>query len=234
MKLIFVRHGDPLRESFSISQKGINESILLGELLTNLNIDGFYSGTTDRATETAEIISARSRNKKIIKLGWLNEFKHEIELPDGQKQFPWELSSDLWCTSQMLDREKCMMSNMFKSGEIKKYAYELWENIDMFLTKKGYIRTGNVYNVIRGNSECHVFVSHFATISVLLSHLLNIPLPIMLNGFWMAPSSYTTLVTEEIEKGKAIFRCINYGETKHLHLHNDLMSNYGLQIEYRD
>lgn len=65
----------------------------------------------------------------------------------------------------------------------------------------------------------------------MLSRLLNISLPIMLNSFWQAPSSYTSLMTEEVEEQKAIFRCIGYGGLEHIKDMEELKSYYGLQKE---
>ena len=38
MKLIFVRHGDPCRESYSLNQKGAEESRLLGKFFRGQSI----------------------------------------------------------------------------------------------------------------------------------------------------------------------------------------------------
>ena len=51
--------------------------------------------------------------------------------------------------------------------------------------------------------------------------------------FWQAPSAFTTLRSEEIERGKVIFRCMGYNETCHLTRHDELKSFYGLKQKIR-
>ena len=70
--------------------------------------------------------------------------------------------------------------------------------------------------------------------AVMLAHLLNVSIFVTLNMLFMAPSSYTVLATEEIIKGKAIFRCLELGSTKHLYGKNHLKSEYGRQAEIKE
>ena len=52
----------------------------------------------------------------------------------------------------------------------------------------------------------------------MVSHLLGISPLVMLQGFSPAPSSVTTVATEEREKGIASFRVLSYGSTDHLYV----------------
>ena len=55
----------------------------------------------------------------------------------------------------------------------------------------------------------------------MLSHLMNIsPMPLW-HHFCALPSSVTTLVTEEREKGIAVFRCLSFGDLSHLYAHDE-------------
>lgn len=225
MKLIFIRHGDPCKDSFFISDKGILEVKLLKNFFATKKITEILSATSIRGQETTKYFLKDTNNIPVKYYSWLNEFKHKIILPNNKKQFPWEIPIDFWCN------DKKVIKKIYETGNIKYHANKIWEEIDDFLSKKGYDREKNMYIVRKGNEECYIFITHFATLSVILSHLLNIPLEIMLHVFWQAPSAYTTLVTEEMEKGKAIFRCIGYGETSHLVNHEELKSYYGLQNE---
>lgn len=225
MKLIFIRHGDPCRDTFSISEKGIEEVKLLGNFFTKYKIKEILSATSTRAEETVDHFIQPNNKIPIKSFKWLNEFKHKIILPNGKEQFPWEIPLDFWCGN------KKVLNKMYTEGNIMNYAKEIWCELDKFLESKGYSREKARYMVTHGNEDCFVFITHFATISVILAYLLNIPLVIMLHAFWQAPSAYTTLITEEMEKGKVIFRCVGYGETMHLANNENLMSYYGLQQE---
>ena len=237
MKIIFIRHGDPMRGSFSLTEKGQTEARLLGKFFCGQSIEKIFSATSVRATETTkffmETFSKENANVQVEFVDWLGEFKHKISLPDGTEQFAWEMPLDTWCKSDgMLNLNTCMDNPIYLSGDIKQHAEKIWDGFDNFLITAGYQRTGNYYTPIADvNKLTFLFISHFATISVLLSHLLNIPMAVMLHHFWQAPSAFTTLRSEEMERGKVIFRCTGYGETRHLEGHDELKSFYGLKPE---
>lgn len=231
MKILFIRHADPCRESFSITKKGKKEAYLLGLYLKKYKINQLFSGTSKRTMETTSVIESCCNINSIKYESWLNEFKYKVVLPNGKIQFPWEMAIEYWCNDEMLSFNNCMYTEIYKSGNIKEHAEFIWHKLDLLLDDYGYQRIDNYYKVKEANNKCIVFVSHFATISVLLSHLLNIPLPIMLNSFWMAPSASTSLITEEVEEKNAIFRCIGYCGLEHLNDMEELKSYYGLQKE---
>lgn len=53
---------------------------------------------------------------------------------------------------------------------------------------------------------------------VMLSHILGISPLSLWHGFCAAPSSVTTLYTEEREEGEVFFRCQSFGDTAHLYV----------------
>jgi len=231
MKIIFIRHADPCKDSFSITSKGKEECFLLSKQLKEKGITKLYSGTSLRTSETVTILSKECGGIPVEQKEWLNEFKHYIKTGDGEKRLLWEMPTIFWCNDDMLSLNKCMESAMFESGSIKEAIETINGNLDSLLSMKGYERSGKIYLTQKGNYDAIVIVSHFATISIMLSHLLNISPLIMLNSFWMAPTSVTTLVSEEIERGKVVFRLIGYNDVDHLSNRDDIKSYYGLQQE---
>ena len=91
------------------------------------------------------------------------------------------------------------------------------DNFDKLLEKHGYKRNGNMYQAIKANNDTIVFFCHFALTCVILGHLLGISPMVMWHGFCAAPTSVTTVVTEERREGNAIFRMTSYGDTSHLY-----------------
>ena len=90
-------------------------------------------------------------------------------------------------------------------------------SLDQLLARFGYVRDGHVYRVEDPNNDTLVFFCHFGVECVLLSHLLGIsPMPLW-HGFCAAPSSVTTVVTEERRKGIASFRVLSFGDISHLY-----------------
>ena len=58
---------------------------------------------------------------------------------------------------------------------------------------------------------------HFGVECVLLSHNMKISPLVLWHNFVALPTSVTTLITEEREQGKALFRCNAFGDISHLY-----------------
>ena len=95
------------------------------------------------------------------------------------------------------------------------------ENLDALLERHGYRREGRFYRVLQGNNDTIVFFCHFGVECVLLSHLLHVSPMVLWHGFCAAPTSVTTVVTEERRKGIASFRVSAFGDVSHLYLHGE-------------
>lgn len=89
-------------------------------------------------------------------------------------------------------------------------------NLDGLLSEYGYVREGMGYRVERGHTKTVTFFCHFGLTCVVLSHLLNISPFSLWHGLALAPTSVTEVVTEEREKGIAMFRSLRLGDVSHL------------------
>ena len=69
----------------------------------------------------------------------------------------------------------------------------------------------------RPNQDTLVFFSHLGLSCVLLSHLLNCSPMVLWHGTALAPTSVTTLYTEERRPGTAAFRAASIGDVSHLY-----------------
>lgn len=232
MKLIFVRHGEPLKNDYGIAKMGKDEMALLAKYLeANYTINQVYAGTSQRATESAEVLN-KVLGKDINFCDWLSEFKYKMPKEYENCEFPWEFPPEYWinCDS-MLDFKLVLRSEYFENSEITKKAEQVWNELDNLMEINGYKRKGNLYEVVKPNKKEILIVTHFATMAIVLAHLWNVSILVTLNMLFMAPSSYTVVSSEEIIKGSAIFRCLELGSTKHLYGRNDLLSEYGRQAE---
>lgn len=235
MKIIFVRHGEPLRYEYGIADMGKMEMQLLADYLEdNFSIQRIYSATSQRAMESTYELN-KEWKKSIEYCDWLSEFKYPLEIEQLKGSYPWELPPEIWINDDKnLDYKNCLSSRILEGSDIAEKVYDVWNKVDEIIAKHGYKRNGNLYDVIASNLDEIVVVTHFATMAVIMAHMLNISIFIALNMLFMAPSSYTVLATEEIEQGKAIFRCLELGSTKHLYGKNDLKSEYGRQDEIKE
>ena len=91
------------------------------------------------------------------------------------------------------------------------------EKFDELLKEHGYVREGKYYRAEKANNDTLVFFCHFGLGCVLLSHLLNISPMVLWHGTCAAPTSVTTVVTEERRKGIASFRMLSFGDISHLY-----------------
>lgn len=230
MKIFFVRHADPKKEDYSLTKKGEEQSELLGKFLKDKQSEKIYSGSFGRSFFTAELLN-KHLNLELETKTWLNEFKHLIKIDEEHSQYPWELNPKLWLN----DKEALSFTEMFShpiyNNENLKANYEkVTKNFDELLLSYGYKRNNYLYEVLEGNEKTILIVSHFATISVLLSHLFNISLFSIFHMFYFSPSSYIKVLSQEFEKGEAIFRCCELGSMEHLSQNTSLKSYYGLLI----
>ena len=234
MKIIFVRHGEPLRNDYGIANMGKQEMKLLADYLKqNHQIDHLISATSQRAKESVAVLN-ECFNMEVSFYEFLSEFKYRLpdELEDCE--YPWEFPPKYWINKDsMLDYRKVLEEPIFRESEIAAKAQTVWQGLDKILLNNGYERSGNLYKVISANKKEIVIVTHFATMAVMLAHLWNVSILVTLNMLFMAPSSYTVVSTEEICPGQAIFRCLELGSTKHLFNYKELLSEYGRQDEVK-
>ena len=92
---------------------------------------------------------------------------------------------------------------------------------DKLLAEHGYVRDGKLYRVERPNNDTICLFCHFGLECVLLSHLLNVSPMVLWHGFCAAPTSVTTVMTEERRKGIASFRVSAFGDVSHLYVHRE-------------
>ena len=96
------------------------------------------------------------------------------------------------------------------------YAWVV-SNFDALLAEHGYVREGDIYRVAKANCDTLVFFCHFGLECVLLSHLMNVSPMILWHYTCAAPTSVTTVYTEERRPGVASFRVCGFGDTSHLY-----------------
>ena len=109
-----------------------------------------------------------------------------------------------------------------QEGHVKEeYDYVIRE-FDKLLAKHGYQREKRYYKAVEANNDTIILFCHFGLECVLLSHLLNISPMVLWHGVCAAPSSVTTLNTEERREGIAAFRMSAFGDISHLYVHDEV------------
>lgn len=217
MRLLIVRHGDPDYSIDSLTPTGWVEAELLSHRLSKLDVKEFYVSPLGRARDTAKATLEKMGRSAIVK-PWLRELDSPREVQaQGQELWDW-LPQDWTVHPDFYDRDKWWQVPIFREAGVEAMVREIWEGLDALLAEHGYVREGNLYRVERANEDTLVFVCHFGLECVLLSRLLGISPMVLWHGTCAAPTSVTTVVTEERRKGTASFRMSAFGDISHLYV----------------
>lgn len=229
MKLLIVRHGDPDYSIDSLTEKGWREADYLSERLAVVNAEYYYVSPLGRAKDTASL-TLKKVHGTATECPWLREFKAPIWRPDvpGQKSYTWDwLPQDWMAEARFFHPDQWWEPRALHIDGVKLEYNWVVNNFDALLECHGYKRVGFYYQALQPNNDTIVFFCHFGVECVLLSHLLNISPMVLWHGMIAAPTSVTTVVTEERRKGIASFRVCAFGDTSHLYQHDELPSFSG-------
>ncbi len=223
MKLLIVRHGDPDYDKDSLTEKGWREVEYLSQRLSKLDIKAFYVSPLGRAKDTASL-TLKKMGKTATECQWLQEFPCQIWRPDvkDKKIIAWDwLPQDWTADGRFFQYNHWFENEAMQEGHVKEEYDHVIGQFDKLLAFHGYEREGQLYKATAANNDTIVLFCHFGLECVLLSHLLNISPMVLWHGFCAAPSSVTTLVTEERRKGIASFRMSSFGDISHLYANNE-------------
>lgn len=223
MKLIFIRHGDPDYSIDSLTERGWKEAELLSRKMQNVKMDYIYASPLGRAQDTAKV-TLEKIGREAITYPWLQEFPTRIFRPDvtdGSKKVAWDWCPGDWANDRKFyDLDHWTDNERFKAAGVKEEVEYINENLDKLLEEHGYKRNGMIYDAVKANNDTLVFFCHFAVTCVMLGHLLNITPMALWHGTCAAPTSVTTVVTEERRKGIASFRMTAFGDVSHLYAYD--------------
>lgn len=218
MKLLIIRHGDPDYSIDSLTPQGRIEAELLSRKMEKIEVTAFYVSPLGRARDTAEYtLKKLGRTAEVC--DWLREFPARVDKPNRTDSCAWDwLPLDWTGNDAFYSAEDWMYEPMMREAGVPELYRNVTEGFDRLLEKHGYVRDGRLYRAVRPNEDTIAFFCHFGLECVLLSHLLGVsPMPLW-HGTCAAPTSVTTVVTEERRRGIASFRMRCFGDTSHLYV----------------
>ena len=223
MKLLIVRHADPDYSIDSLTEKGWREAEYLSERLAKTDAAAYYVSPLGRARDTASL-TLRKVGRTAEECPWLREFHAPIRRPDAEG---WSASCWDWLPQDWTADERFFLPDrwgehdIMAEGGVKKEYDWVVGNFDALLERHGYRREGRLYRAVEPNNDTIVLFCHVGVEAVLLSHLLNVSPMTLWHGLCAAPSSVTTVISEERRRGTASFRVWAFGDVSHLYCHGE-------------
>ena len=217
MRILLIRHGEPDYAIDGLTEKGQREAALLAERLVQTQITECYVSPLGRAKDTAEpYLNQTDRTAQVC--DWLQEFPVRIHRPDrpDQDSVAWD-----WLPQDWTARENFFHYDTWYEEpefcDVKPEYLRVIAAFDALLAAHGYERDGHLYRAVRPNRDTLAFFCHFGISCVLMSRLMNVSPMILWHHTVMAPSSVTSIYTEERIEGAVSFRANYMGDISHLY-----------------
>lgn len=218
MKLLIIRHGDPNYEIDSLTEKGWREAEMLAERIAPLDIKAYYVSPLGRARDTASLTLKKAGREAEV-LPWAMEYNTRILDENGNRRIPWDMLPECWtAVPEYYDKDKWYNVPVMKEAGMEEGLRVVWDGLDEILARHGYKREGMYYRAENPNEDTIAIFCHFGVECVMLGHLLGISPMALWHGFMAAPTSVTTVNTEERRDGIASFRVSAFGDISHLYV----------------
>lgn len=223
MKLLLIRHAEPDYARDSLTEKGWREAAFLARRLAQVPARAIYVSPLGRAKDTASL-TLKAMDRTAEECLWLREFDAPIWRPDvtEHKKVTWDWLPQDWTADERFFRcDQWDQPSILTEGKVRAEYDRVTGELDALLARHGYLREGRCYRAAAANNDTLMFFCHFGVTGVLLSHLLNISPMVLWHGCCAAPSSVTTVVTEERREGTAYFRMLAFGDVAHLYANGE-------------
>jgi probable phosphoglycerate mutase len=213
MLLYIIRHADPDYPNNTITPQGHLEAKALAERLAGEGLTRIYSSPLGRAQDTARYTAEATGLTPVI-LSWTCELKTPaVDHGPYGRLAPFNLAGEIIRADLEASRshDGVLRYPYIGDGPIAECAQAVRDESDAFLATLGYAREGGLYRCVQPNRERIALFCHGGFGGVLLSHLLEIPLPLIWSGLWLAPSSVTTVFFEQRSETWAVPRAMAIG-----------------------
>lgn len=217
MRLYIIRHADPDYPNNTITAFGHIEAQALARRLDKQGLNRIYSSPVPRALVTAQYTS------DLLKLPvhlekWTAELGWQMEYEDRGRISAWDIPGEVIRGGETLPTHDTWHElPPLQQMQLREQFEDIKQSSDEFLERHGYRREGGCYRIVSPNRERIAVFCHHGLGIAWLAHLLEIPLTLMWSGFWMPPSSVTTILFDERSADYATPRCIGMGDVSHMY-----------------
>lgn len=220
MLLYIIRHGDPIYETDSLTERGKLQAEAVGKRIADSGIDRIFSSPMGRARMTAEPAC------RLLGLEYsVEDWTHEIEddrltpYPDGVLKSISKLPSHTFRKDGNIDLpyERAYECTAIDQTQMKRAVAYIEENGKKFLEKLGYREENGIYRILQPNEEKIALFCHAAFTRAWLSVLLHIPLHIVWSSLIPTHTGVTVLEFKNYADGFTAPRCLCFSDTSHLY-----------------
>jgi probable phosphoglycerate mutase len=230
MRLFLIRHADPDYPNNTITAAGHLEAAALSRRMARMGLDRIYVSPLGRALHTMQYTADALKMEAVIEpwtaeLGWPG-----IDQEVLGNSMAWDVHGH----TLRLSKTEFTRSNWNQIPPLDRPEFlEGFQKVqtasDQFFSNLGYHREEEGYRITRGNREKIALFCHGGFGLTLLAHLLDIPLPLMWGGFFLPPSSVTTVLFDERGPQFAVPRCLGVGDISHLYAEQLPMQPSGIK-----
>ena len=219
MRLYIIRHADPDYPNHTITATGHREAEALSRRMQTLNLTGIFSSPMDRAVHTMRYTAARFPHIQPVTLDWTKELEDLMFRNDaGQTIAAWDIAAEeVFGSGEIPDRMNWHKRACYDRIDASHVFERVQAASDQWLASLGYLREQATYRCKDGDERNYAVFCHGGFGLTWLSHLLQLPPSVVWSGFWLPPSSVTTILFEQRSQGRAVPRCIGLGDVSHLY-----------------
>ena len=219
MFLYIVRHGDPIYETDSLTERGMRQAEAVSKRMAASGINRVFSSPMGRARMTAEP-TCRLLGLDCQIEAWAHEIEEErlTPFPDGKLKSVTNVPGFYYREKGMisLPYEQSYSCQGFRDTAMKQATDRIEAGGRDFLERLGYREEEGVYRILRPNDDRVALFCHSAMARAWLSTLLHIPIHLMWAGFEYTHTGVTVLEFPNYESGVTAPKCLCYSDMSHL------------------
>ncbi len=233
MRLYIVRHADPDYQNDSLTAAGHREAQVLAQRLAKERPDRLYVSPLGRAVETARY-TAELTGLATTTEEWTREMGDcLIDHPRAGSLCMWDYpGEDIRAVVPFPTQQNWHEQPLLEKPNFKAQVERINRHSDEFLARHGYERHGGRYRCVSPNRLRIAVICHGGVGLTWLAHLLGISPPMMWSGFWLPPSSVTTVLMDERSEEWAVPRCLGVGDVSHLYSAGLATQQSGIKANY--
>lgn len=218
MRLYIIRHATPDYPNDSILPEGHLEAQALAQRMARLGLDRLYVSPLGRAAATARY-TAELTGMTPVTEPWTAEIPNcWMDHPRYGRLTMWDCpGEDIRAHEPFPSQQDWYKMPLLSDPNFREQVERVKNNSDAFLARHGYMREGGRYRCIKPNRERIAVFCHGGFGLTWLAHLLEISPAMIWSGFWLPPSSVTTVLMDERSTEWAVPRCLGVGDVSHLY-----------------